>query len=157
MSAHPCSYNGFHSFRNAFLKVLGVCLWDFLTTSWSAFVRSDADIGPWSWLKDSALILPKDVLSGWGQGSVQAGQVHPQQTRSSLLCCNRKRPAPNRFKSFFHRTKGPSPTPEKRTPTIIPFPANFMLYAVFLATAKPTGYPDEEVRFVNLENMSLLL
>ena len=33
-----------------------------------------------AWLSVSALIHPKGVLSGWGQDSVQASQVHPHQT-----------------------------------------------------------------------------
>ena len=37
-----------------------------------------------AWLSVSALIHPKGVLSGWGQDSVQASQVHPHQTLSSM-------------------------------------------------------------------------
>ena len=40
-----------------------------------------------TWRSVSALIHPKGVLSGWGQDSVQASQVHPHQTLSSMSFC----------------------------------------------------------------------
>ena len=49
-------------------------------SSRSAFVRSGSDVGE----KASALIHPKVVLLGRGQDSVQASQVPPHQTRSSM-------------------------------------------------------------------------
>ena len=107
-----------------------------------------------AWLSVSTLIHPKDVLSGWGQDSVQASQVHPHQTLSSCLygpalctgaqsCWNRKGPSPNcsykvgsmelsniswcaeAFKVPFTGTKGPSPGPGKQPHAIIPPPPNF--------------------------------
>uniref|UniRef100_A0A667ZQH7 TSPO associated protein 1 n=1 Tax=Myripristis murdjan TaxID=586833 RepID=A0A667ZQH7_9TELE len=108
-----------------------------------------------AWLSVSALIHPKGVLSGSGQDSVQASQVHPHQTLSSmslwtLLCAlvhshvgRGRGPAPNcshkvgsmelskmfwypeAFKVPFTGTKGPSPAPEKQPHTIIPPPPNF--------------------------------
>ncbi len=53
-------------------------------SSRSAFVRSGSDVGEKAWLAVSALIHPKGVLSGWGQDSVQASQLLPHQTRSSM-------------------------------------------------------------------------
>ena len=50
----------------------------------SRSVRSDTDVGQKAWLTVSALIHPKGVLSGWGQDSVQASQVLPHQTGSSM-------------------------------------------------------------------------
>jgi len=53
-------------------------------SSRSSFVRSDTDVGQNAWLSVSALIHPKGVLSGLGQDSVQASQVLPHQTGSSM-------------------------------------------------------------------------
>ena len=66
-------------------KSLVVCLWEILTILseahlWGQTLMLDEK----AWLAVSALIHPKGVLSGWGQVSVQASQVLPHQTRSSI-------------------------------------------------------------------------
>ena len=64
-------------FRSVFMGI-------FDHSSRSTFVRSDIDVGQKAWLSVSAQIHPKGVLSGWGQDSVQASQVLPHQTGSSM-------------------------------------------------------------------------
>ena len=53
-------------------------------SSRNAFVRSGTDVGRKAWLAVPALIHPKGVLPGWGQDSLQASQVLPPQTHSSM-------------------------------------------------------------------------
>ena len=101
-----------------------------------------------AWLSVSALIHPKGVLSGWGQDSVQASQVHPHQTLSSmslwtLLCALvHSHVGTGRVRVPFTGTKGPSPAPEKQPHTIIPLHQTLHLAqcsqtsTVLLATAK---------------------
>ena len=110
-----------------------------------------------AWLSVCALIHPKGVLSGWGQDSVQASQVHPHQTLSS-----RKGPSPNcshrvgswncptslvmlKHSEFLSlELRGPSRAPEEQPHTTIPLQQTLHLaqYSqtgiVLLATAKPT-------------------
>ena len=66
-------------------------------SSRSALVRSGTDVGRECLARSLRYNSPKGVLSGWGQDSVQAIQVIPHQTRSSmslwtllcaLVCCH---------------------------------------------------------------------
>ena len=72
-------------FWEAFPQGLGVCLCECLTILseahlWGHTLMLDGE----AWLSVSALNHPKGVLTGWGRNYVQASQVHPHQTLSSM-------------------------------------------------------------------------
>ena len=64
---------------------IGMCLWEFVTILTEGHLWGHTMMfGGKAWLTVSALLQPKVVLSGWGQDSVQASQVHPHHTLSSM-------------------------------------------------------------------------
>lgn len=78
-----CSYNGFHSYRKDFHKILSVSVGILAHSSSRALVWSDTNVGQ-KYLARNLTIYPKVVQWGWGQGSVQASQVLPHQTHLTI-------------------------------------------------------------------------
>ena len=119
-------------------------------SSRSVFARSHTDVG-WEGLALSLCSNSSQrcVLSGWGQDSVQASQLHPHQTLSfislwTLLCAlvpshvgtGRGHPltVPTKLGAWncptivpYTGTEGPSPAPEKQPHTITHPQPNFTL------------------------------